>query len=271
MKFYVDSAAVLAPGLNGWTASRAILAGRQAYEPAPLAPPVPDLLPAVERRRTGTMVKLALAAGSEALRGAGKAADSVATVFASSGGDGDVINDICITLAGSDRQVSPTRFHNSVHNAPSGYWSIAAHSHHPSTSLCGYDWSFAIGLLEAAAQLQVDRPEVLLIACDSPYPEPLAGIRRLTEPFGCALLLTRERTQRTLGEFELALDAQPQAASSMANASLERLRCGNPSARALPLLAALAGAQPDVVTLERGAGQTLHVRVRDIAPPAPGE
>ncbi len=271
MKFFVDSAAVLAPGLNGWAASRAILAGEKGYEPAPLAPPVADLLPAVERRRTGTMVKLALAVGGEALRQAGKAADSVATVFASSGGDGDVINDICITLAGADRQVSPTRFHNSVHNAPSGYWSIATHSHHPSTSLCGFDWSFAIGLLEAAAQLQVDRTEVLLLCYDSPYPEPLAGIRRLAEPFGSALLLTRERTPRTLGELELTLDAQPQPASSMANPALERLRSGNPSARALPLLAALAGAQPHLVTLERGAGQTLRVRVLDVAPHAPGE
>ena len=264
MKLFVESVAILAPGLVGWTAGRAILAGDKTYEPAPLAPPVADLLPAVERRRTGSTVKFALAVGHEALISAGRPVDSVATVFVSSGNDGDVINDICITLAGSDRQVSPTRFHNSVHNAPSGYWGIATHSHHPSTSLCGFDWSFAIGLLEAAAQLQVDRHEVLLVAYDTPYPEPLSGIRPVAEPFGAALLFTRDRASRTIAEIEVTMDAQPKEISRMRDAALEQLRTGNPCARALPLLAALAGGQPQVVTLERDAGQTLSVCVRAI-------
>ena len=261
MKVFVESAAILAPGLTGWAAGRAVLAGEKTYEPAPLAPLVADLLPAVERRRTGSMVKLALAVGHAALTSADRPVDSVATVFASSGGDGDVINDICITLAGADRQLSPTRFHNSVHNAPSGYWGIATHSHHPSTSLCGYDWSFAIGLLEAAAQLQVDRHEVLLVAYDTPYPLPLGGVRPLVEPFGTALLLTRDRTSRSIAAFEITMDAQAQEISRMRDAALERLRSDNPCARALPLLAALTNAQPQSVTLERDAGQTLSIAV----------
>jgi Beta-ketoacyl synthase, N-terminal domain len=262
VKLFVEGIAILAPGLPGWAAARAVLAGEKTYEPVPLAPPVADLLPAVERRRTGTMVKLALAVGHDALTSAARPVDSVATVFASSSGDGDVINDICITLAGSDRQVSPTRFHNSVHNAPSGYWGIATHSHHPSTSLCGFDWSFPIGLLEAAAQLHVDRPEVLLVAYDAPYPEPLRSVRRVIQPFGAALLFTRDRTGRSIAEVEVTMDAQPKEISRMSDAALENLRTGNPSARALPLLAALAGAQPQRATLERDAGQTLSLSVR---------
>ncbi len=264
MTLFVDSVAILAPGLSGWADSRAVLAGEKTYEPAPLAPPVADLLPAVERRRTGSMVKLALAVGHEALTRAGRPVDSVATVFVSSGGDGDVIHNICSTLAGSDRQLSPTRFHNSVHNAPSGYWGIATHSHHPSTSLCGFDWSFAIGLLEAAAQVQIDRREVLLVGYDAPYPEPLAGVRPLSETFGAALLFTRDRASRTIAEIEVTMDTQPKEISRMSDAALERLRTGNPCARALPLLAALARRQPSVVTLERDAGQTLSVCVHAI-------
>ena len=262
MNLFVESIAILAPGLTGWAAGRAVLAGEKPYEPAPFAPPVADLLPAVERRRTGLIVKLALAVGHEALTSAGRPADSVATVFTSSGGDGDVINDICITLAGSDRQVSPTRFHNSVHNAPAGYWGIATHSHHPSTSLCGFDWSFAIGLIEAAAQLQVDRQEVMLVGYDAPYPEPLGSVRRVAHPFGAALLLTRSHTGRTIAELEVTMDAKAKAISRMSDAALEQLRAGNPCARSLPLLAALAGAQPQRVTLERDAGQTLSLSVR---------
>jgi hypothetical protein len=263
MKVFVESAAVLAPGLAGWAAARAVLAGNEPYQPVPLAPPVAELLPAVERRRTGSTVKFALAVGHEALASAGRPADSVATVFVSSGNDGDVINDICLTLAGTDRQVSPTRFHNSVHNAPSGYWGIATHSHQPSTSLCGFEWSFAIGLLEAATQLQVDRHEVLLIAYDTPYPEPLRGIRDVVEPFGTALLIARERTDGAICELDVRMDASAREISRMQDPALERLRTVNPCARALPLLAALAGeAQPLPVTLERDAGQTLSITVR---------
>ena len=262
MKLYVESAAILAPGLSGWAAGRAVLAGEKTYEPAPLAPPVADLLPAVERRRTGATVKLALAVAHEALTSAGRPVDSVATVFVSSGGDGNVINDMCVTLAGSDRQVSPTRFHNSVHNAPSGYWGIAAHSHHPSTTLCAFDWSFSIGLLEVAAQLQVDRREVLLVAYDTPYPEPLRGVRPVIHPFGTALLFTRDRTNRAIAELDVAIDALGTEISRMSDAALEELRTDNPCARALPLLAALASAQPRIVTLERDARQTLCISVR---------
>jgi hypothetical protein len=262
MRIFVEGAGILAPGLVGWATARAVFAAEKPYEPAPLTPPVAELLPAVERRRTGSTVKFAMAVGHEALTSAGRPADSVATIFASSGNDGDVINDICITLAGADRQVSPTRFHNSVHNAPSGYWGIATHSHHPSTSLCGFDWSFSIGLLEAAAQLAVERREVLLVAYDTPYPEPLRGTRPVAEPFGAALLLTRERTGRSIAELDVTMDAQPKNISHMSDAALEYLRTANPCARALPLLAALAGARPQQVTLERDAGQTVSVTVR---------
>ena len=261
MKLFVESAAVLAPGLAGWAASREILAGEKPYVAAPLAPLIADLLPPVERRRTGSTVKMALSVGKEALTQAGRPVDTVATVFASSGNDGDVINDILITLAGEERQVSPTRFHNSVHNAPSGYWGIATRSHCPSTSLCAFDWSFAIGLLEAATQLHADQPEVLLIAYDMPYPMPFGAIRRVEQPFGAALLLARRRSERSMAALELTLDGTPSAISRMQDAGLEQLRAGNPSARALPLLAALTGAQPCRVSLERSPVRTLTLAV----------
>ena len=84
-------------------------------------------------------------------------------------------------LATDGREVSPTRFHNSVHNAPSGYWAVATGSREPSTSLCAYDASFAAGLLEAAAQATVDDRPVTLVAYDLPYPEPLQRARPIVD------------------------------------------------------------------------------------------
>ncbi len=83
-------------------------------------------------------VRLAIAAGIEAL-GAGRARSAeMAMVFAASGGDGETIHEILAVLATEQREVSPTRFHNSVHNAPSGYWAVATGSRAPSTSLSAY-------------------------------------------------------------------------------------------------------------------------------------
>jgi hypothetical protein len=58
------------------------------------------------------------------------------------------------------------------------------------------------------------------------------------------------------------MDGHAREISRMDDAALERLRVGNPCARALPLLAALALAQPASVTLERNAGQTISISIR---------
>ncbi len=111
-------------------------------------------------------------------------------MFASSGGDGETIHEILATLAGPARELSPTRFHNSVHNVAAGYWSIATGAKTPATSLCAHDGSFAAGLLEAGAQALATNGTVTLIAYDLPYPEPLASVRRIAAPFAVALLLS---------------------------------------------------------------------------------
>lgn len=262
MRFWIDAVGIVAPGLSGWKASQSVLSGASPHPGGELVLPALDLLPAVERRRTGLLVKLCLAAGQDALGGSREAAARLPTVFASSGGDGDVINDICTTLAGEDRQVSPTKFHNSVHNAPAGYWSIATGSRAPSTSLSAYDCSFAAGLLEAASQLAWRGGRLLLICADMPYPEPLRGARPVTLPFAAALLIGGERSDASFAVIEIAMGNAAAAADDMPDAGLERLRKDNPSARALPLLAALAGTRGTTVVLDYVSGGKLGVTVK---------
>jgi hypothetical protein len=174
---FVEGVGLVGPGLQGWATGRRVLAGEEPYRPAPTAVAASELLAAAERRRTGMPVKLALAAGLEAFGAAGRDAAEVATVFASSGGDCDNVHLVCEALAAPERLVSPTRFHNSVHNAAAGYWSIATRSRAPSTSLCCYDASTAAGLLDAVSQIAVDSHPVALIVYDHPYPEPLNAVR----------------------------------------------------------------------------------------------
>jgi len=259
----IEGLALLGPGLPDWESTRAVLRGERPYVHAPTAVPVPALLPPNERRRSGLAVKIALAVGAAALAQGARDASRVDTVFASSSADGDTCHAICEQLAGADRLISPTRFHNSVHNAPSGYWSIATRCMAPSTSLCGYDASFGAGLLEACAFLHAHGRPVLLVAYDAPYPEPLLAKRPVRDVFGLALLLAPAGGGRALANFELGLaDAPPEA---LADAGLEALRRANPTARSLPLLGLLARGERGAAVIEYLGGPQLCLQVAPCA------
>jgi beta-ketoacyl synthase-like protein len=261
MRGYVEGIGLLGPGLPGWEASRAVLAGRAPYVPAAPAVPASELLPPAERRRTGVPVKLALAVGREAFVNAGRSAETTATVFTASCGDGQNLHDMCESLASPEREVSPTRFHNSVHNAAAGYWGIATRSREASTSLCAYDASFSAGLLEAMAQVAVDRAPVALLAYDQPYPEPLNQARPIGGILAAALVLAPERTPRAVAAIEVSLMSGPATPTPMQDEGLERARVTIPAARGLPLLAALARGAEATVVLEYLDGGQLRVAV----------
>lgn len=262
---YVNGVGVLGPGLRGWEASRAVLAGTAGHDHGAMPEISGSFLPATERRRAGRNTKLALEVAREAVAQAGVEPRDVATVFASSSADTDVIHAICETLASPDpmeRTLSPTRFHNSVHNAAAGYWSIAAGSRQASTSIAYYDKSVAAGLLEATTQAVIDDIPVLLVVCETPYPEPLASAQPVSAPFAAALLLSRMQSNASLAHLSVALGGAPIQAGDPGRAlgsSLDALRRGNFAARILPLLRALAANEPTVVTLEHAAAQGLHV------------
>ncbi len=260
---HLQGIGVYGPGLTGWAQTAGVLAGHSAYAPAPIQLPAPEALPAAERRRAGTTIKLAFAVGFEAIRQAGADASTLRSVFSSSGGDCDNCHAILETLASADRAVSPTRFHNSVHNAPSGYWSIATACRATTTSLCAYDGSFAAGLLEAATQVRSAQEPCLLLTYDTPYPGPLAAPRRISQPFGLALLLAPAASAGTLATLDLALARQtPQR---LDDAALDALRLGAPAARSLPLLQGIARGARGQVALEYLDGMSLDVSLQPAA------
>lgn len=261
MTVYVDGIGLLAPGLSGWAQGAPVLARPEDYASAPLAVPASDCLPPAERRRVGMQVRLALAVGREAVAHAQRDAATLANVFSASSGDGDNCNAICETLASEDRLISPTRFHNSVHNAPAGYWGIAMKCMAPSTSLCAYDGSFAAGLLEAAVQAHAGADAALLVCSDAPYPQPLHGVRPLEHGLGVALVVARAAGPRSLARLSLTFSGE---APTTLPPMLDALRTGNPAGRALPLLQALATPSPGVVQLHYLDGCTLAVTVEPV-------
>lgn len=265
MRVFIEGIGLCGPGLNGWAASRPALAGVEPYQPAPVAVPPCPLLPANERRRTVLTVKLALAVGMEAFAAAGRDPATTATVLTSSGGDGETIHQILEALASTERELSPTRFHNSVHNAPAGYWSIATGSQAPSSSLCAHDSSFAAGLLEAAVQATVEDHAVALIAYDIRYPEPLHSLRPIGAVFGTALVLSPQPSEAAMARLDLDLRPESRGRPSANFGGLEEMRRSTPAARSLPLLVALARNAPATFVLDYLPGVEIGVAVASLA------
>jgi hypothetical protein len=262
---YIRSVGLLGPGLTDWQSGAPVIAGAMPYQPCPTVLPTPQALPAAERRRTGATVKLAIAVAQQAVTGAAIDPVRLVAVFASSSGDGVICHEICETLATEDRQISPTRFHNSVHNAAAGYWSIATGATAASSAICAFDASFAAGLLETLTQIAVSGEPALLTAYETTYPEPLRAARPISDAFGTALVLTPTRDDASLARVTATLgDALGDAPSDhMGDPQLEALRAGVPAARSLPFLRLLARREAGRAVLDYLPEQSLVLEVTE--------
>jgi len=199
---------VLAPGLEGWACARDVLAARRAFEPGEVRPPPSPLLPPAERRRLNANSAWALAVASEALDAAGDVdRGRLACVFATADGDGEVLAQSLDVLASRPLALSPTLFHNSVFNAPSGYVSIAHGLTGPSTTICAGHRTLAMALAECIDQVEAEARAVLCVLVDTAYPGRLAALRAPVPSFACALLVEPAAAMATHGTLALAYDA----------------------------------------------------------------
>jgi hypothetical protein len=250
----IKAVGIAAPGLAGWAAAAPVLAGVSPYVAAAETPYAPALLPPNERRRATASVKLAFKAAEDAVIAAGADARLLASVFSSSDADMGVLHRICAALAQVPRVVSPTDFHNSVHNAASGYWSIGVGSMAVTTTVSAHDASFTAGLIEAVALARDRDADVLLVVYDAVAPQPLAAKRPLAVTAGVALIVAP--APEATGARHLAIGLDGVTETACAQPALESLRTGNPALRSLPLLELIAAGRAGTVTL-RGAGSLL--------------
>jgi hypothetical protein len=257
---FVEAIGLAAPGLDNWQSSKNVLVGAVEWSSAPETVYQPQSLPANERRRATPAVRMAFRVAEDARSQSELDFSTLPSVFASADADMGVINRMCQALSGAEQLVSPTDFHNSVHNAPSGYWSIATGSRGATTSIAGYDGSFASGLLETATWIATGEPAALLVACDLPPPPPLHAKRPIQTSGGVALVLSAQPLAGTIAALDLSLDGGNE--SQLPAAALETLRIGNPALRALPLLRLLATGKAGEVHLPYTDDRRLRVRVR---------
>jgi hypothetical protein len=259
---YVDAIGILGPGLPNWEKAQKVLRGEQAYECQPTLVPQPSLLPPNERRRAPPAVRIAFAAAEEAVRSASSPASELATVFASSDADMSILHRICTALRYPTRIVSPTDFHNSVHNAASGYWGIAAKSRGFASAIAAYDFSFAMGLLEAATLVIQDGMNTLMVVYDVPPPAPHLAYRPLPDSMAVAIALTPTASPTSMASLRVRYGhTSPSDAISSCGKELETLRQSLPPARSLPFLELLAKGAAGTITIECPSNQRLQLEL----------
>lgn len=251
---YIEGPAFWAPTLPGWDIARAAFTGQGAPVDPPAKRPSPQVLAPAERRRAPDTVALSLEVAAQAIAASGREARDLPCVFASAHGDLGINDYMCGTLANDPTLLSPIKFHNSVHNAAAGYWTIGAGAMAPATALSASRASFAQGLLEALAQLACGAEAVLLVGYDSRSVGALGRISHSEGLLGGALVLGRApqagrpRLRAHLRDGEDVVHAGP----------LQRHAAANAMAPMLPLFDLLAGA-PGPVSLHAGAGRQLVV------------
>ncbi|KGI76726.1 beta-ketoacyl synthase chain length factor [Oleiagrimonas soli] len=261
---WVEGIGVWAPGLPNWDHLCAHLAGQPTAEDAPKRPAA-GLLPPAERRRAPDSVRLAVETAAQAVAMSGRDAAELPSVFASAHGDAVIMDYMCETLATTPLEMSPTRFHNSVHNAAAGYWTIATGCHRSSNAICAGDASFGAGLLEATTLAASDAEAVLLAAFDAPGQGPLVEMLSTRTPFACALVLSPQRTPQSRAALRLRLHASGHPQQPPSNAHLRRLARENACGAALTLLEALAQPTAGSTRVAAGTGLTLHIETDVLA------
>ncbi|ULU26323.1 beta-ketoacyl synthase chain length factor [Dyella terrae] len=256
LQVHVEGIGLWSSELGDFAALKAQLAGLPVAPPA--GRPRAEILPANERRRAPESVLLAVEVAGQAVAMSGRDARDLPCVFSSTYGDQHISDYMCATLATTPAELSPTRFHNSVHNAPAGYWTIATGCHAASSAVSAGHASLGASLLEAATLCVAEQRPVLLVCSDIAGHGPLKEMTGTHQSFGIALVLAPAASAHTL--VRLALDLVPHAGEELRPAPATGAWYeSNPiAASAWPLMQNLATGEGDCTL---AAAETLALRV----------
>ncbi len=172
---------VLPVAMGAQSLAEVLFSPGPAESPSPmkveaLAAEAKKRLPALVRRRMSRLSTMVSLACQEALEGAGlnveEARDAIGFVFGTGYGELDTTSRMF--QAGLEKNMSPTLFHNSVHNAPMGYAGIITGIRGPSLTVSDGHISGESALVQAAGMIAGGVVPVLAAgAGDERYAFPL--------------------------------------------------------------------------------------------------
>jgi hypothetical protein len=248
---FVAGVGLWAPGFAG---AAAFAAG--VPDPAVTAARA-ELFPGPLRRRATALSGMVASAAAEAARQAGADLALLPFLFASAYGEIATSVEMMASFTEGEGLPSPTRFHNSVHNTPVAYVSIATGNRGFSTAVAAGDETVGAALGEALALLHEDVPALVVAFADEPTPPPFDRCRPPYPAAAAALVLAAEPGPRPLARLALALGRGGAAADPPAPFA------HHPCAGALALVHAVASGRSGPVALgpagPRGAVAELHL------------
>ncbi len=261
LRVAIEGVSFWASRLPGWDIARAVIRGEQAPPEAPSPRPSPTLLAPTERRRAPDTVAVALEVAARACEAAGRKPSELPSVFASTHGDLAISDYMCSTLATTPTLISPIKFHNSVHNAAAGYWSIGTGSLAPYTAISSYEYTFGEGLLEAATQVVCEQRPVLYVAFDIEAKGALATMATSRGLLGAGLVLAPVSQSQQQRGLILTTESVSESRPTPARSAAAALVAENALAPCLPFFEVLAGSSPRTLSLALSRQTALNVQV----------
>lgn len=239
LSFNILGVGAWGPRFRNWQDLQALMAGKQLEDDGAKGPK-PSVIPANERRRAPLPVRLAVESSSQACQQAGLQASDLASVFVSGLGDTQLTDYMCKVLAGENKSLSPTKFHNSVHNAAAGYWTISTDCMQAANSVAGFNESVSLTLMEALVQANAEQRPMLLTFYDAPSSPILKELLENEQPFAVSIIVSPSANA------DFSASVQETTASWPTLSLPEDLQAcyeHNPCAKILPVLELLTGAR----------------------------
>ncbi len=249
-------------GFENWQDLQNILQGKGHNESMPVSPK-PEIIPANERRRAPLPVKLAVESSWQATQNAGIDPKELSCVFVSGLGDTQLTDYMCKVLAGEDKQLSPTKFHNSVHNAAAGYWTISTSCMKSANSVAAYNESVSLTLLEGITQCIAEGVPVLLTFFDAPVSAVLKSLLKNETPFAFSMIIApSDSTYEGLTlEANVLQETTAWPVFSSHYDVLDNAYNENPVAKVLPILKHIINKDKSALTIPLSAATSLQLLV----------
>jgi Beta-ketoacyl synthase, N-terminal domain len=249
------------PGFNNWAELQLLLldSTNQLQEFA-ISSPKPEIIPANERRRSPLAVRAAVEVSWQALMQSGIDVKEVACVFGSGLGDTEITDYMCRVLTTDEKQLSPTKFHNSVHNAAAGYWTISTGCMKSANSIAAYHDTVGVCLLEAMLQANHHQEPVLVTVFDIEAQSTYKQIFPCDYSFAASLLICPLEYKTPNRLAILTMTDQSSLSPIPLNNHLHQLSEQNPAAKVLSLLKAVIDpVKHSAVSLNLGGASKLNL------------
>ena len=204
--------------------------------------PKASLLAGPLRRRASLLTRIGVDVLQQAIAGAGCDPETTVSVWGTAHGEHSMAVALLAMMRRREGKLSPTQFHNSVHNTASGYASIATANGSASTTLTGGPELVFSAFLEAWCHLEAGAGDVALVLADEPLEGPFEG-REACAPLAIAFCLSARKEGALAVLSGLRRDA---VAPEKRHESFGGLYVS----AALPLLERIAMGRPGTIALE---------------------